>query len=136
MKYHAKREAKKLKEIKLVYCNSESQVADIFTKMFPKSKLEMLKNLFKIVTKRFKECWRMNLMVEKVELRHQKIPAATQYGLNKRRRGMKKFMSWHKVAPQNRMWYATAQENVCRDTSLQCLQYMNSRKLLCQFAYK
>ncbi|EOY13404.1 Cysteine-rich RLK (RECEPTOR-like protein kinase) 8 [Theobroma cacao] len=43
VKFHAVREAEKLKEVKFSYCNSNKQVADIFTTALPKERFEDLR---------------------------------------------------------------------------------------------
>ena len=43
VKYHVIREVESNEEIKLVYCSSEDQLADIFTKVLPRAKFEILR---------------------------------------------------------------------------------------------
>lgn len=45
IKYHAMREAEREKEIELMPCRSNNQVADIMTKELPKSRFETLRHM-------------------------------------------------------------------------------------------
>ena len=55
IKYHFVREAEKEKEVKLVHCNSEDQVADILTKALPKARFETLRTILGVSSKSAKE---------------------------------------------------------------------------------
>lgn len=43
VKFYFLREVQKAEEVKLVYCNSENQIADIFTKSFHVGRFELLR---------------------------------------------------------------------------------------------
>nr|KYP57248.1 Retrovirus-related Pol polyprotein from transposon TNT 1-94 [Cajanus cajan] len=47
-KYHFIREAETTKQIQLVYCSTEDQVADIFTKALPRAKFEQLQTMLRV----------------------------------------------------------------------------------------
>ena len=48
IQYHFLRETTTNKDIELKYCNTENQVADIFTKALPRAKFEQLRNILGI----------------------------------------------------------------------------------------
>lgn len=55
MAYHAIREAKRNREVKLVYCNLEDQLADILSKSLPKNKFETLTDILGVFIKSVKQ---------------------------------------------------------------------------------
>ena len=67
LKYYFLREVQKNKELKLIYCKTEDQLADIFTKPLLKTRFEILRNKIGIFSKRFKEeCWQLpHLLLKK-----------------------------------------------------------------------
>ncbi|KAF2306576.1 hypothetical protein GH714_019544 [Hevea brasiliensis] len=57
VKFHSIREAEKNKEVKLVYCSSEVQIADILTKALPKARFHKLRSMLGVSSKNSKkEC--------------------------------------------------------------------------------
>ena len=60
IKYHFLREVQSNKEVVLVHCKTEDQLADILTKALPKSRFEELREKIEVGIKRSKEeCWRI-----------------------------------------------------------------------------
>ena len=55
IKYHFLRETTANKDIEIKYCNTEDQVADIFTKALPRAKLEQLRDMLGISEINIKE---------------------------------------------------------------------------------
>src|SRR5262249_7486646 len=55
IKYHSIREAIKIGEVELVYCRTEEQLADIFTKPLQKTRFCFLRNLLGVISKKFQE---------------------------------------------------------------------------------
>lgn len=55
VKFHSIREAEKNKEVKLVYCSSEVQIADILTKALPKARFHKLRSMLGVSSKNSKE---------------------------------------------------------------------------------
>ena len=55
IKYHFVLEAEAEKEVRLVHCNSEYQIADILTKVLPKAKFETLRTRLGVFNKSAKE---------------------------------------------------------------------------------
>ena len=55
VKFHAIRDAEQEKEVQLVHCPTEFQLADIFTKALPKARFEFLRMKLGISSKSLKE---------------------------------------------------------------------------------
>jgi len=55
VKFHAIREAERMKEVKLMHCSSENQLADILTKPLPKTRFEMMRSKLGVSKENLKE---------------------------------------------------------------------------------
>lgn len=55
VKLYAIREAERMKEVKLMHCSSENQLADILTKPLPKSRFEMMRSKLGVSKENLKE---------------------------------------------------------------------------------
>jgi hypothetical protein len=55
VKFHAIREAERMKEVKLMHCSSENQLADILTKALSKTRFEMMRSMLGVSKESLKE---------------------------------------------------------------------------------
>ena len=55
IKYHFIRDVEKQREVSLVYCSTEYNIAHMFTKSLPRARFEFLISLFGVSSKNIKE---------------------------------------------------------------------------------